>query len=254
MTPTRSIELTALLTLVIASPAFGATIEWDAGGDGLSTFQEANWVVTDETGSAALAGLAGMDPPAGFVNPEVDVDADMIVAGTGAAGGPAGAGGHVDLGSGLSLTVKDDATFNVRINDGPNNRGIRGVPGGAVESIIVQDNSSVRAQFFNDILASLEDAASVTFGGFGTGTFAGGTTMEISSNWTGSVTWVNFSGVSGSNIIDKITIGGQPAVEGVNVLVESDGSQSVLTSLIPEPMSASLLLLGVFGVALRRGR
>lgn len=253
MTSKLSIKLTAIAALTVASSATAATIEWDAGGDGLSTFQEANWVVTDETGSPSLSGLLGMDPPGGFVNPETDVAADMVVGGVGAAGGPAGAGGHVDLGTGLSLTVNDDATFNVRINDGSNNRGIRGVPGGAVETLVVQDNASVRAQFFNDILASLEGAAEVTFGGFGTGTFAGSTTMELAADWTGSVTWLNFADVSGSNLIGKITLGGQPAVEGVNVLVTNDGNRSVLTSLVPEPSSAVVMILGLLGVVARRG-
>ena len=245
-----------LLAGVMASGAGAATITWDAGGDGLSTFAEANWVVTDDTGSAALSGLVGMDPPTDFVNPQTDVEAHMIVGGTGTAGGPAGAGGHVDLGSGLSLTVQDDASFNVRINDGSNNRGIRGISGGPAETFILEDNASARAQFLNNLEASLSDAATMTFGGTGTGTFAGSTTMDLSANWTGSITWLNFNGVSGSNIIGKITVDGAPAIEGDNILVTTDGTQSVLTltAPIPEPASALLMVLGAAGLAWLRRR
>ena len=243
----------ALLTFAVFAPvaAHAQIITWDAGGDGVSTYQEANWVVTDDTGSAALAGLVGMDPPAGFVDGAVDVEANAIVGGVGTAGGPAGAGGHFDLGSGFSLTVQDDATFRVRINDSGNNRGIRGVSGGLDESLFIQDNAEVTTQFINNLVASISGAATLTFGGTGTGTFAGSSTLDLATDWTGDITWLNFAGVSGSNIIGKITVDGAPAIEGDNILVTSDGTQSVLrlNTGLPDPTLLSLVVDPTTGLA-----
>lgn len=224
-------------------PVLAATITWDAGGDGLSTFAEANWTAVD--------GAPGTDPPANFVNPQSAIAADMIVGGSGTAGGPAGAGGHVDLGSGLSLTVQDNASFNVRVNDGSNNRGIRGVNGGADENLLISDNASVRSQFLLNIAASMTDASTLTLGGGGVGTL-NNSTVDLASDWTGSITWLNFN-ITGSTIFDKITVNGAPAVPGSNVEVAVDGGQSSLTLLaIPEPASALILLSGIIGIAFKQ--
>ncbi len=239
-------RLALLLTFAMFAPvaAHAQIITWDGGGDGVSTYQEANWVVTDDTGSAALAGLVGMDPPADFVNGAADIEANAIVGGAATAGGPAGAGGHFDLGSGFSLTVQDDAMFRLRINDSGNNRGIRGVSGGLDESLFIQDNADVTTQFINNLVASISDAATLTFGGSGTGTFAGSATLDLAADWTGNITWSNFAGVSGSNIIGKITVDGAPAVEGDNIMVTSDGTQSVLqlNTGLPDPALLSLVV------------
>ena len=227
----------ATVACAMASTATSATITWDNGGDGVSTFQEANWVVTDDTGSAALAGLVGSDPPAGFLTASVDIEADFIIGGAATAGGANGSP-NVDLGEGFSGLVQDDATLHARIGFSPFG-GIRGVAGGAPETLTIQDNATLIARFLLDIQASFSGSSTITLGGGGVGT-VNNSTVELASDWTGSITWPNFAGVSGSTIIDNITVGGAPAVEGVNVFVTSDGTQSVLT-LVPEPSSFALL-------------
>ena len=202
-------------------------------------------MVTDDTGSAALSGLVGSDPPGGFVDAGVDIAADVIISGSSTAGGPVGAGGHIDLGDGFSMTVQDNAFS--RQQPGP--RGIRGVPGGAAESLSIEDNGSVFTQFLLDMSASLSDASALTLFGGGVGS-VNNSVIDLATDWTGSITWPNFD-ITGSTIFNSITVGGAPAVAGVNVLVDGDGSSSVLT-LVPEPTSAILLVLGVVMGGLRK--
>lgn len=243
--------LVAVLAVSLGSTSFAGTISWDGGGDGASTFQEANWVVTDDTGSAALSGLVGSDPPANFVNGATDVEADAIVGGTATAGGGAGAGNHYDLGDGFGLTVQDDAIFRMQLGSfGGGPRGIRGVSGGSTETVTIEDNAAVFSQFFLNLSASIADAATLTFGGGGVGTL-NNSTLELASDWTGTVTWNNFN-IAGSTIFSNITVGGAPAVEGGNVLVLSNGGSGSILKLIPEPATASLALLSVCGLLLTR--
>ena len=87
----------------IASAWFTATtstaaLTWDAGGDGISIYQEANW----DDGSG--------DPPAGTIDPSVPVNDDLIAT-FGTPGGPVGGNPHLDLGASGSLSVSGTAVF-----------------------------------------------------------------------------------------------------------------------------------------------
>ncbi len=256
----RSIAWTTAYALAIGifpavSPTtHAAQIAWDGGGDGGSTYQEANWVVTDDAGSATLNGLVGSDPPADFVNGATAIEADVVVGGSAAAGGGSGAGNHFDLGDGFSLTVSDDATFRMQLWSAPNNnpKGIRGVAAGDTESLIIQDNAAVFAQFLLNLTASMTDASTLTLGGGGVNSL-NDATLDLAADWTGSVTWTNFN-VAGSSIFDKITVGGGAAVEGINVLVVSDGGSGSILTVIPEPASLALVALGGLMVLTNRRR
>lgn len=242
---------TAVVLLAGLSPvANAAEITWDGGGDGGSTFQEANWVVTVADG--ALTGVVG-DPPAGFVDGSVDVLADVVVGGTGTAGGAIGAGNHFDLGSGFSLTVSDDASFRMQLESfGGGPRGIRGVAGGAAETLTIEDNAAVFSQFLLDITASMTGASTLTLGGGGVGTL-NNSTVDLATDWTGSITWNNFN-VAGSGIFSSITVGGLAAVEGVNVLVAGSGESGSILTVIPEPGSVALIGIGMFAMLAGRRR
>lgn len=230
-----------------ALSAHGGTITWNGAANGVSTFNEGNWVVTDDTGSATLNGLVGSAPPAGFVEPATAVEADVVVGGSATAGGGAGAGNHFDLGDGFSLTVQDDATFRMRLSPTPA-RGIRGVSGGGTETLTISDTADVITQFLLDVTASMSGASTLTFGGGGNGTL-NNSTLELAPDWTGTVTWNSFD-ITGQDILNNITVGGQAAVDGVNVQIVGDGSSSTL--VIPEPGSLALLALGGLAVARRR--
>ena len=245
--------LAMVLAVCLGSSTFAASITWDAGGDGASTFQEANWVVTDETGTPALSGLLGSNPPAGFVDGAVDVLADAIVGGTATAGGGAGAGNHFDLGDGFDLTVEDDATFRMQLGSfGGGPRGIRGVAGGAVENLIIEDTADVFSQFLLNISASMSGSSNLTLGGGGAGTL-NNSTMALAADWTGSITWPNYAGVSGNaSFLSQFTVGGSPAVEGTNVLVVSDGGSGSILTVIPEPASIVLMMTGLACCVVRR--
>ena len=254
MKKATSLMVSALMTgaLSATGPATqAAQITWDGGGDGQSTFQEENWVVTDDTGSATLNGLVGSNPPADFINGATPVQADVVVGGSGAAGGAIGAGNHFDLGDGFSLTISDNASFRMQLESfGNGPRGIRGVIDGATESLIIQDSAAVFSQFLLNLTASMTDAATLTLGGGGVNSL-NNTTLDLAADWTGSVTWTNFN-VTGTSIFDKITVGGAPAIEGLNVLVVSNGSSGSVLTVIPEP--ASLVLLGLGGLTIMAGR
>ncbi|MBX2850867.1 MAG: PEP-CTERM sorting domain-containing protein [Phycisphaeraceae bacterium] len=224
---------------LLTSQAHAVTI-WvgDAnGGDGVSFFQEANWD-TDGIFDGAFT-----TPAAGTINTIFN--------------NPSGISLDLEVGAGASSFPTNSAAMNF---NGTNSFAITG--NGQVgtfetnglssaTSFTMTDNATLNVQFIGNTPTSVSDNASITFRGGGTGTFAGSTTMDLASDWTGSLNWINFNGVSGSNIIGKITVGGQAAVEGVNVLVVSDSTSSTLT-VIPEPSSLALLGLGGLLIARRR--
>ena len=243
----------ALLAAILAAPltAQAGTIEWDAGGDGLSTFQEANWVITDETGVPSFAGLLGMDPPAGTVDGATPVPADAIVAGSATAGG-AGASNHYDLADGTSLTVRDDATFRMSLGGG---RGVRGETDGR-GSVVLEGNSLLATQFMLRIDLSLFDNSEIIFNGGGNPINT--SSVTLSRDWTGMIT---FNAETPDDVIiehlGKMTFAdGGPLVVGVNTSIVSDGAVgAVLTVTIPEPSTIAMCgLAALFGgaVALRK--
>ncbi len=234
--------------MALAAPAFGAVIEWDAGGDGVSTFAEVNWVVTDNTGQPTWT--VGSDPPAGTVDKGVDVPAHMIVGGTATAGG-GGATGHTDLSDGLSLTVKDTATFRLA-----NGNGIRGVTGGAADLLLLQDSSETRAQFLQSLSVFMSGASTLILNGGGDP--INNSTIDLADNWTGSIImndetvadWTDPASSNSDAHITKISVGGTPAVIGTHVDIVSDGGSGSILTVIPEP--ASLTLIGLGGLLLVR--
>lgn len=251
LTMTSKTILKPLLTaaaIAAAIPAYGATLTWDGGGDGLSTFQEANWNVTDNTGQPTWT--IGSDPPAGAVDGATDVNADVIVGGSALAGGGTGASNHFDIGDGFSLTVQDNASFRVRWDPGFA-QGIRGADGGDVETLIIKDNGFVSAQYVIRLSILMSGASELELKGSGTPVDA--TTIDLANDWTGNIHFLDelITDVTDEHL-SSMTVGGDAAVVGVNVLLTSDGGDGTFVTVVPEPGSLALLGLGGILVARRR--
>jgi hypothetical protein len=231
-----------------------ATIEWTGGGDGVSTFQEANWVVTDNTGQPGWT--LGASPPAGAVNPNTNIETNAIVAGSGTAGGT-GASGIYRMIDGVSLTVRDDATFRMAASIGIQNDLATDRSG-----LIIEGNGLVAAQFLLRLDVVLRDNGQLIL--FGGGDPLNATTIDLDLAWTGSIVmdnetvadWTDPASSITDAHITKVTVGGAPAVIGGNVQIVSDGGTgSILTlNVVPEPSTLALagLVLIAAGTMLRR--
>ena len=236
-----------------AATALGATIEWDAGGDTVSTYQEANWVVTDNTDQPTW--VIGADPPGGSVDGATQVFAHAIVGGAATAGG-VGAGADYNIASGYSLTVKDNAVFRMGISDG---KGINGVEDSVDETLYIRDDGLVVSQFLCNIVARMSGNANLELNGGNDP--INQSFIDLASDWTGSIHLFNemvedWSDPDSSNPgqpahIEDITVAGQPAVIGVNVAIISDGGAGSIL-FIPEPTTGLLLGIGVLAAVRRR--
>lgn len=239
-------SLCPVVAIGLAGAATGAALEWDAGGDGVSTFQEANWNVIDNSGQPGWT--VALDPPAGAVDGGTAISAHLIVGGAATAGG-GGAGAEVILDDGFSLTVRDGATFRMRIATDP--EGMRGTGGGLTETLIIEDNALVVSQFLVTLAVSMSDASELVLNGGGNP--INDTTIFLASDWTGSITFndEDVAAVTAEHL-SKITVNGAAATLGVNVNLVSDGDVGSVLTVIPEPGSMALLGLGGLLVARRR--
>ncbi|MEN1682157.1 MAG: hypothetical protein AAGJ46_21475 [Planctomycetota bacterium] len=235
-----------------------ATISWDAGGDGVSTFQEANWVVDDNTGQPTW--VVGENPPANSVNGNTAVQADAIVGGSATAGG-GGASANYRMATDQSLTVQDDATFRMA-----NGIGIAAGTGATGVELFIDDNGAVISQFLAGVSVEMSGASTLTLNGGGDP--INESFIDLDADWTGSIimnneTPADWTDPLSSNPgqpphIDDITVAGIPAQVGINVLIVSDGGTgSILTRgpLIPEPTALGLVsVLAALGAVRQRRR
>ena len=208
-----------------SSPA-SADLEWDAGGDMVSIFQEANWVDTD----------TGFDPLDGTVDAGVAIFAGVIVSGNATAGGMDGASGNFDLGDGFSLTVNDSAIW--RHN---NFTGVRGVAEGNSETVTFNNDSMGFFQFILDVDVVLNDNATVTFNG-------GDNPINLSTvDINSENVVVIFNNETPQDFIDehleKFTVMGQPAIVDTNIEVTEVTINEVLVTQVT-PLGGDKVLRG----------
>ena len=245
----NAVFLGGLLVVVLWMPidSQAATIEWDAGGDGFSIYQEANWVVTDDSGSPSLAGLVGSDPPAGFVDPSFDVQAHVVAGGFSIPGGGSGGSAHFDLASNRSLTVRDHSVW--RMTSGA---GIRGVSGGGInETLTIEDNAQFITQFLLDLQVTMTDNAKLVFNGGGNP--VNFTRITLANDWKGTITFTSETPIDVINehLFKMPLDNGDPLVLGVNAsLVSHGGNGSLLALAIPEPTGIALCGLTLVSAAL----
>lgn len=229
-------------------PALGATLTYDDDNANGFVFQEANWVVTDNTGQPTWT--IGADPPANTVNAQVPIQADAIIGGSVNIGGGDGVAAHFDMGDGQTLTIKDNVVFTMNLTAATPG-GIRGVSGGATENFIIADNAVVTAQFIVHFSVSMTGASQLILNGGGIP--INFSTVDLAPDWTGNITF-NAETVADatSEHLGKITVGGQAAVLGNNVQIVSDGGAGSILTVVPEPGSIALLGLGGLVLATRR--
>lgn len=244
---TFSNTIAVLIVTGLTVPASSGLITWDAGGDGVSTYQEANWTAVD--------GAAGTDPAAGTVDGNAESSGglihDFLVGGSGTAGGGGGAGPNFDLTDTTTLTVQDNATF--RMN---NSSGVRGgTPFDSLTraNIVGEDSGTVITQFLVEIDVSLSDNADLELKGGGNPLNA--STVDLASDWTGEIRFNNETvAAATTEHLSKITVSGSAAVIGANVNLVSDGGSGSVLTVIPEPGSLALLALGGLAIGARRRR
>lgn len=278
----KSVRLSAvkqvLLFLPLLNlPASGALV-WTGAGDGISLFQEANFL--DNNGAV---------PAANTINPNAAVTAATggLIEITSGNGAPSNFGGSFQVGTGNDLTVS-----------GKTLGGTGGiVGGGAGSALVLGTGATVRGSGFNswqDI--SISGAALLTSGSGGISlittapsalSLTNGGSIDVQfivNSWTLSVdgtSTVNFRGggnpINGGTVdlalggsatfsneteaafttehLSKFTVDGAPAVIGSNISVVSNGANgSIVTAIaaVPEPSSALLGAIALLAFARRK--
>jgi len=229
--------LSVLLVFAFAQSNLRADLCWTGGGDGVSLFQEANWIDT----------TTGMAPPANSVNGNVALSnsfGTVKMAGNGNYGpfGPnfdIGAN-FVDLSGGNLVSSATNA--------------IRGING--MSTIKVSNSASIDVQFISNTDVILCDNAMLTFRG-GNDPIANNTSIDLDAGWTGMVLFDNESLADAtSEHLSSFTVNGSAAVLGVNVDIVSTGANSSKLVLISVPEPGSLIALCglAIGFVFRRRR
>lgn len=227
--------LSIVCVFLLGNSARAGVITWDAGGDGVSLYQEDNWTAID--------GDAGTNPPADTINANSPLTVDLLVP-FGTPGGPSGAGPNLDLG-GRRMTLQGGTT---RMNG---SFGING-NGGFID---LSNDSSLLTRFITESTVSLGDESTLLF--YGGDRPVVDTTIELLS--LDAIVFFNNETPEDflSEHLSKFTVFGAPAENGVNIRVTTFngelGSQ-VQALTVPEPASALLYAFLSVGCLLRRRR
>ena len=141
--------------LALPSLVLGQVV-WDAGGNGVSAYQEENWHDT----------LTDADPLPDTINSDVPIEFNLEVSGEATVGGASGIGGRFVLADGISVTVNDTAQWRQFDSVGSNfSSGLNGTADGAVERLIVNDQAIAYLQFAFTMEIVLNDSSVVVFRG-----------------------------------------------------------------------------------------
>ena len=209
-----------------------ATVVW-TGASNANAFDETNW---DFSGSAVTA-----------VDPYVSILDDVTIT-NGTIDIPDEPGQvRLQLGDGFTMTLDNSILGPV------NNDGVGGAIGGTGIQIDVTNGSQFNPFFIvNAVALDIDGTSSATFGG-------GGNPINLSTvNLTdGAVlAFLNETpGAFATEHLSKVTVDGAPAVDGVNIMIESfNGNLGSRITVIPIPEPSSILLsaLAGFGLLIRR--
>ncbi|NNC89868.1 MAG: arylsulfatase [Akkermansiaceae bacterium] len=213
--PIPALAAGRLAVLLLLPTPLLASLTWTGGGDGVSVFQEANWVDTD-TGSA---------PPAGTVDggqPVPLFPGGIIMAEAAGTYGPYAP--NFDLG-GNTLHLSGGGTLQASAG-----YGLRSNSGGGNSSVFLSGTTALQVQFLLDIVLTLSDASTLTLSGGGNP--VNSSTINLTSSFTGEIRFTAESVAAvQSEHLSKITVDGAAVVLGTNAeLVSDGGAGSILTA------------------------
>jgi len=207
-----------------------ADLIWDGGGDGVSFFQEANWV--DD--------VTGLDPPAGTVDGNSKISHNLVV-------NSGSIGGDFDSSSGVSANIVLDFNRKLTIHGGTLNlRNDLSVVGAAGEDFGFSSLQLNGGQMDTFNLHALQvdltgDAELIVRSG--TTTLSGNSSFNFAS-LDASIFFANKTAVQLIDEIAATTVFGQAAFVGQNLLVTDQSSGGALMqATVPEPSGLLLVAL-----------
>lgn len=227
-------------------------------GAGVTGDGTANLTVTTggNIGTGTLSGFHSIN-----VNGASTINLVGAAVTTGAGTGGLSVSGNSSVGTGTvsgftSITVADSS-----LNMSGSN-GIQGLTIG--DQFDISGSGSVSSQFVLNWDLTLAGSSTLQLNGGGDP--INNTQIDLDPNWTGSILttseavadWTDsgssnpWRGDANATHLDKITVGGNAAVIGVNVNIVSDGGSGAILTVIPEPSIALLSGLGLLVLFRRR--
>lgn len=219
----------ALASMVTAA---NAAIVW-TGATSTDPFDDSNW---DFSASSVTA-----------VEHNVSIDDDVVITGGTIEIPNLPAQVRLQIGDGYTMTV-DNST--VGLVDGGND-GVGGAPGGTGVDVKVVNGSAFNPFFIvNAVALDIDATSSATFGG-------GGNPINISTvNLTLGSTLAFLAETPEqftTEHLGKITVDGQPAVIGENIQLDPfNGSSGSMITVVPEPTTGVLMVVGLAAIGLLR--
>ena len=227
----RTLLAVAAITAATVCSSHAAVV-WTGAAD-TDIFNDANW---DFSGSGVST-----------ISSNTSIADDVLIA-NGNVTIPNQAGQvRFQIGDGFSLTVDNSTLAPV----GGGNDGVGGMPGSTGVTVNVINGSNFNPFFVvNQVQVNIDASSSATFGGGGNPINL--STIDLSPGGTLAFLLEDPTEFTNEHL-SKLTVNGQPAVDGVNIQIAAAGSGSVIT-VIPEPATATLAGLAGLGLLLRRRR
>ena len=215
-----------------------AALLWTGAEDGVSLYQESNWL--DDNGAV---------PGANEINGGTAVTAATggLIQLTSGTGTPAAFGSNFLIGPGNDIEIGGGKNLG--------STGISGIQVASAQGTNVLGNlsgaSTLNVQFTVDIDWSIDGASAIVLRGGGNPINGASTINFLDSASTLTFTSETVAAFTAEHL-GKIKVNGAAAVIGTNINVVSDGGSGSIVTAIPEPSSAALLGLGGLALILRR--
>ena len=218
---------------VLVKTGQGSGITWTSA-DGTDIFEESNWDLTNSNVEV--------------INPNVSIEDDVFIVDSTVEIPQLSAQQRFQVASGYTITV-DNST--IRLTGGSND-GIGGPPGfrlpggpeGPTMNII--NGSSYESYFIvNGVQMNVDATSTAVFGGGGNPVNGSAINLEPGSALTFLRETID---AFNAEHLSKITVGGDPAEEGINYTIESDGAEGcVITTISDEPLRITDVIRDVEG-------
>ncbi|MCA9216460.1 MAG: hypothetical protein KDB27_25500 [Planctomycetales bacterium] len=243
MTKRILVTTVGVFSLALACTA-NAEIKW-VGGASTDVFDEANW---DLRGSSVTA-----------IDENVTITDDVRIG-----PGPFAHDAQIpDLAGQVRLQIADGnrLTIDGSIISPVGNDGVGGEPGGDADPsndgvtgpIVDVINGGQFNPFFivNDVRLNIDGTSSATFGG-------GGNPINLSSIYMEPGAVLSFLAETPDAFttehLAKVFVGGAAAVDGVNIMLASDGGSGSVITAVPEPAFSVLPLIAAIALVFRKRR